>query len=353
MNDLQTVLSSIALDHAKPILTELEQRGYSRTRLFAEAGMSLKQADTGASGVLLPTSDFSRLYGHACRQLEAMTSGRWDDSRITKDAQDMMCYCIITCRTLGEAIERARVYCRVASPLGQVLHLQQTGRSAELALELRRQRCDNASRLVCLSTINMLHHLFSWLVGSALRLQSVLLNYPRPLAQDVPGALAGQPLRWEAGRDAMIFPADYLALPVVRSAAELEQVIDYFIYDIQLYTGRLQTLSGQLRALLLRALQKDLAPIHSNTAAQLLHLSGATMRRNLRREGTSFAAILSECLYVHASHLLQCTDMTIAEIAARIGYGDDRAFRRAFRGWTGLSPTAYRREAEAAIAPAA
>ncbi len=340
---------TIALSHAIPVLIELEQRGYSRTQLFAETGISLAQADADASGVLLSAADFSHLYNYACCLLEAMTSGRQDDSRITKDAQDMMCYCIITCRTLGEAIARATIYCRVAGPVGQVLHLRQTGCSAELVVELCRQRRDSASLLVCLSAMNMLHQLFSWLTGRLLRLQAVSLSYPEPLAQVVPGTLSNQPMRWGARHDAMIFPADYLDLPVVRSAAELVQVIDYFPFDMAHCTGQLQTLSGQLRALLMSALQKDLPPMHGDTAAQLLHMSGATMRRNLRKEGSSFTTVLKECQHAHASHLLQRTDLPIAEIAARIGYSDDRAFRRAFRNWTGNSPSASRSEAQPAI----
>lgn len=146
----------------------------------------------------------------------------------------------------------------------------------------------------------------------------------------------------------MIFPADYLALPVVRSAAELAQVIDYFPFDMEHCTGQRQTLTGQLRALLTSALQKDLPPMHSDTAAQLLHMSPATMRRHLRKEGSSFKAILRECQHVHALYLVQRTDMPITEIATRISYSDDRAFRRAFRSWTGTSPSACRDEARAA-----
>ena len=38
--------------------------------------------------------------------------------------------------------------------------------------------------------------------------------------------------------------------------------------------------------------------------------------------------------------------MTVVAIAAQVGFADSRAFVRAFRRWTGLSPSAYRAKPE-------
>ncbi|MCB1695552.1 MAG: AraC family transcriptional regulator ligand-binding domain-containing protein [Halioglobus sp.] len=347
MNNPSTVPPTIAVSHAMPVLNELEQRGYSQVDLFAELGIPAVKAGTNASDVLLSAADFSRLYGHACRLLEALTSGRQDHSSISKDARAMLCYCVITCRTLREAIKRAAIYCRVAGPVeGDILHLRENGRTATLIVEVPHKNHDTASLLVCLSTMNLLHQLFSWLTGRLLRLEMVALSYPDPLVPIVHGSLASQPLRWGAQYDALVFRVDDLALPVVRSVAELEQVIDYFPFDVQRCTGEIHTLSGRLRTLLTNALQSGLPPVCSVTAAQMLHMSSATLRRKLQKEGSSFKTVLRECQHGHALHLVQSTDTPIAEIATRIGYSDDRAFRRAFRSWTGYSPSDWRSQGQ-------
>ena len=41
-------------------------------------------------------------------------------------------------------------------------------------------------------------------------------------------------------------------------------------------------------------------------------------------------------VYIHEEKL------TLAEIAGLLGYGDQTAFMRAFKGWFGVSPGAYR-----------
>jgi AraC-like DNA-binding protein len=36
--------------------------------------------------------------------------------------------------------------------------------------------------------------------------------------------------------------------------------------------------------------------------------------------------------------------LTISEIAEKLGFGEIRAFQRKFKSWTGLTPTGYRKD---------
>lgn len=344
MTDL-TVPPTIKLSHAMPVLNELEQRGYNLENLFAKFGIKTMVQGADVGDTVLTAADFSRLYGYACRLLESAISGRPDNSTISKEAREILCHYLVTSHTLREAIERAVIYCRVAGPVvGDVLELTDGGDTATLQIRVPSRRQNNASLLVCMSTMNMLHQLFSWLSGRSLRLTALMLSYPEPDTTFMPGSLASQPLHWLADCDALVFKATDLNLPVMRTVEELEQVIDYFPFDVQRCTGQLQTFSGTLRTLLTSALQNNLPPMSCEAAAQLLHVSGATLRRKLSKEGHSFTTILKACQREQALHLLKNTDMSIAGIAAQLGYSDDRAFRRAFRGWTGLSPSKCRNQ---------
>lgn len=343
MTDLLDRLPKIALSHVIPVLNELERRGVSRKALFFELDLDVAEEGLEAGEIWLCAADFSRLYGHACRLLEAATSGRQDNSTISKDAAKILCYCVITCHTLRDAIERAVIFCRVGGPVvGDILELQACGDTATLKITLPSEQQDNASLLVCLSSMNLLHQLFSWLTGKSLRLQAVMLSHSDPQEVFMPGSLASQPLRWGCDYDALVFQADDLDLPVLRSAKELDQVVDYFPFNVQFCAGQPQTYTDTLRTILTNALQNNLPLMQSAAAAQLLHMSVATLRRKLQKEGSSFTQILKECQYSHALSLVLGTDIPFSEIANRIGYSDDRAFRRAFRSWTGLSPSAYR-----------
>jgi AraC-like DNA-binding protein len=84
-------------------------------------------------------------------------------------------------------------------------------------------------------------------------------------------------------------------------------------------------------------------------------LSGAKMAsicgmkyRNLTRfltfKGTSLTTITNDLKRDFAIEALANEDVSVSEIATRLGYSDATSFTRAFKKWTGMSPMKYRRE---------
>jgi len=86
---------------------------------------------------------------------------------------------------------------------------------------------------------------------------------------------------------------------------------------------------------------------HFPSADQLaaeLGLSPRTLHRHLALEGASYQAILDDLRRRLAIEFLENTRMRVDEVAERVGFSDATGFRRAFRKWTGASPTHYRTE---------
>lgn len=78
--------------------------------------------------------------------------------------------------------------------------------------------------------------------------------------------------------------------------------------------------------------------------AARLHLTPRTLQRKLQEENSSFR-VLSDALKEElARNLLSSKNLTVAEIADRLGYSDQAAFQRAFRQWTGKTPKTYQLE---------
>ncbi|MDP2226290.1 MAG: AraC family transcriptional regulator [Moraxellaceae bacterium] len=76
--------------------------------------------------------------------------------------------------------------------------------------------------------------------------------------------------------------------------------------------------------------------------ARSLHLTPRTLRRRLRDEGSSYQALLEEARRRDSSELLARPELDIREISAWLGYADPANFTRAFRSWTGTTPSAWR-----------
>src|SRR5262249_11955669 len=99
-------------------------------------------------------------------------------------------------------------------------------------------------------------------------------------------------------------------------------------------------LSAQVKLLMDGALRQKRGLPSETMICRSLGLSEATLRRHLRRQGTSYRHLRASSLREEAVRLMQDPDTTPACVAQRLGFSDDRAFRRAFRSWSGMSPSA-------------
>ncbi|MFJ8042449.1 AraC family transcriptional regulator ligand-binding domain-containing protein [Kitasatospora sp. NPDC096147] len=76
--------------------------------------------------------------------------------------------------------------------------------------------------------------------------------------------------------------------------------------------------------------------------AQRLAIGPRTLQRRLDEHGTSWRAELQSARCARVLDLLRSTELSLEAIAARTGYADARALRRAVRQWSGRSPSALR-----------
>lgn len=73
--------------------------------------------------------------------------------------------------------------------------------------------------------------------------------------------------------------------------------------------------------------------------AQHLSTTPRTLQRRLAAEGQTFDAIRDTARHQRAVELLRSGDLSMSLIASDLGFSDVRSFRRAFRRWTGQTPS--------------
>ena len=76
--------------------------------------------------------------------------------------------------------------------------------------------------------------------------------------------------------------------------------------------------------------------------SQRLNMTTRTLRRKLDEEGTNFKVLLEEAKRRDAIQLLDDRNLEIQRVATLLGYQDPANFTRAFRQWTGQTPSQYR-----------
>ncbi len=332
---------------ALPFLEQLTGLGCDTASLWRDAHMSVSLTSVQRNQArALPAGEFARFYRLSIGELEARCCARDGGRPLGKLAADMMCYTLIHCTTLEKAIGRAALFNRAMEERGADEWLLQRGERAWFMIDTRRHVRDGAAFLVDLTGLNLHYQLFSWLAGRRLPDVEAGLAYPQPSHSPLYAAY-GMPLRFDQPNNYLSFPASCLRLKLVRSHAELEQVIEYISFRLGFGDAPGGSLALSIRLLIADALQHRGRTPDAESVAQLFCMSSASMRRHLRAEGSSFSELRGACQREAAEHLLRQTDLPLAEVARRVGLGDSRAFRRVFRQWTGNLPSEYRRQSTA------
>lgn len=83
--------------------------------------------------------------------------------------------------------------------------------------------------------------------------------------------------------------------------------------------------------------------VNLQLTAAITGTSARTLQRRLAEHGASFSHLLQRIRFRTAQHLLQDPEMPLKEIAKRLGYTDLANFIRAFKRWTGVGPSKFRR----------
>ena len=76
--------------------------------------------------------------------------------------------------------------------------------------------------------------------------------------------------------------------------------------------------------------------------AHFLNMSQATLKRHLKRQGSSFIAVKNKVRFDRVTALLLSSNLSVEKIATRVGFSDASNLSKAFRQYFGRSPGSYR-----------
>jgi AraC-like DNA-binding protein len=153
--------------------------------------------------------------------------------------------------------------------------------------------------------------------------------------------LAGIPVVYNSARNALVLSLEDALRPLPLYNEQMVRLFEDQCRQL-MESRRIGGVSGQVRKQLLGKL--GLAATLGDVASEL-HMSSRNLRRKLVDEDLSFRAIQDQLREQLACQLLETTEMTLDELALRLGYTDTASFTRAFRRWKGVSPGKYRAQA--------
>jgi AraC-like DNA-binding protein len=148
------------------------------------------------------------------------------------------------------------------------------------------------------------------------------------------------PLRFDAERYALVFSTAWLDRSLPHDDPELHRLLQQQIDALEARHG--DDFPGQVRVVLRRTVLTDDASAERMSALFSMHTR--TLHRHLAVFGTTFRKLVDETRFEIARQLLEDPAMEVTRIADTLGYADASAFTRAFRRWSGTTPTQWRTE---------
>ena len=144
---------------------------------------------------------------------------------------------------------------------------------------------------------------------------------------------------YQASWNGFEVPHELLNIPVRASSSKALFEAVHRCQDELTRLAKSQKLSAQVRSIMLER-QNNLPSLA--VIARMLNLTPRTLHRRLIDEGSSYRDIIEYVRHQLAMDYLLDQQITIKEIAFMLGYSDLASFRRAFKRWTGKTPSEYR-----------
>jgi AraC-like DNA-binding protein len=146
------------------------------------------------------------------------------------------------------------------------------------------------------------------------------------------------PLEFDMSENALVFAASWLSRPLPAVEPELSRLVRDRIEALEAQYR--DEFAEQVRSILRAGLLADHGT--ADQVATLLSMHSRTLHRRLTASGTNFRALVDECRYEIARQMLKDTDADVGHIASTLDYADTSAFARAFRRWSGTTPSRWR-----------
>lgn len=331
-------------------LRNAEPAGYLLTMLgiAAERGVSAEQVLAGSRLTLamLETPDFRVNAPERAAVMMRVLQLTGDRGlglefglRATPAAHGHVGYAAMSCATLGEALALVVRY----------LHLRQRDVTLELSvqgtvavLESRdTHQLGPLRHIIHECFVIGLYRMLGFLIGEERPPGALCFDWPEP---DYYARYAARlpAVHFDAPAVQLHLPADYLQRKLVMAdSIAVKRAVEQCEREMATASPPAENLLDRVRAELMP--RSDGYPDLESVAAGLF-MSSRTLKRKLEARGTGFQQLLDDIRHRDALRLPENPDLDIQQIATALGYRDPPSFTRAFRRWSGRTPSEMRRK---------
>ncbi|MER2267949.1 AraC family transcriptional regulator [Methylobacterium oxalidis] len=322
-------------DVVRAIHAVLVELGADLRGLIAKAGLDPRLFDGNSKPV--PFTGFGRLIALAAARTQCPHLGLLVGQRTTLASLGLLGLLLRNCASVGDALRALEAHACVRDR-GAVVGLGIYDDTAVLSYAPHEPEAEGAALHLerALATVTTL---LRGLCGAEWAPLEVLLPRSAPRDTAPYTAFFRAPVRFDQEAAALVFAAEHLEHPIAGADPATRQRTEDHIRRLE--ADQLCTLTDKLREYLQTAVTRQRCKAERVARQKLVNRR--TMSRRLRAEGTSFRQLANEAQFRVAKHLLADTSMSLAQISDCLDFSEPAAFTHAFRRWSGMTPSAWRR----------
>ncbi|MDB4973930.1 MAG: araC1 [Myxococcaceae bacterium] len=317
------------------ILAELARRGHPMPQVIA--GLSIPSEVLSDLRARIPCGDLERLIQRAVQLSGDPGLGLSMGEKAPESMLQILGYLLLSCRTLRDAFAALERYAGLTVE-GAGWLLTENGDSATFAYQCPMQSglgSRFAAEYVLTMALRIARH---FVPSSDCRIDGVSFQHEAPNYQHRYPRVFDSDVQFQQPLNALVFPRRLLDVPQFYS----DEVTNWALRDtadrVLETLERPSSLSDRIRGILRS--ETVLASLETDMLARSIGLTRRALRRRLAAEGTSLTSLVDEARCRLACEELR-RDGSVRTISERMGYSEPSAFYRAFRRWTGQTPSEY------------
>jgi AraC-like DNA-binding protein len=312
----------------KLIVDYASQRGVDAATLLPSGGV-----DLGSPDARVPARTDDAVWLAASRQLGDIDLGvHLAETAMSAASLGVVGYLVRSSPTVAHALAQVQRYHRLINDRGHA-EVRWSAREATVIDEPDPSLPPWPREVAELIMANYIHLARTW-TGVEIVPREVRFQHSRPTDTRELERFFCCPLRFDQAHNATVLSRDVLALPLVTAEPLLGDYLEHWA------NARLDQLEGttfidEVRSAIADALRA--CALHIESVARRLGTTPRSLQRKLRADGMTFRALVDGIRHQRALELVR-KGIPAHQIADQLGFSEARAFRRAFRRWTGLSP---------------
>lgn len=337
---VKTAQATTIASWAIVIWRALEARGVDPHAVFRQVGVD--PARFHDENARYPISEMRRLWDGAVAATGDSCFGLDAGQYLHPTTFHALGYAWLASHTLREALERFVRYTRMVST-GLRMQLVLVADEVEILWGLTASTIEVAPAAAD-AAFAALITMCRASCGEGFHPKRARLMHSLPPCPDRFEALVRAPVEFGAPDNAMVLDRAEVERLLPTGNFELARASDEVIVRYLAHLDR-HEVAMQVKAQLVELLPSG--RVTAKAVAQALNLSVRSLQRKLAEQHTNFAQLLEDTRRELARQYVGTSRLSVGEIAYLLGFADPANFTRAFRRWTGMSPSDFRADSGA------